>query len=246
MKRKKNLKKLLTLGHLDYTNQCYKITDYDLPYIECGEDIEVDYLALYGQPSTYNKTNHTAVCFMQYDIIFDGLYGLWNAIEYQSKELIDFYKERFKNVNIFIAPDYSKCGDVENIYNLYQEFKQRVVSVFLSLEFQAKVIPLVSSCTIDFIPYSVVGMENCQTVAFNAKCSTQNSIQKDIFVKTINYAVAYLKKLKHIIVYSDIADSNRVFSLFSYAIKKGVKVSIPDNILLSRVRILHGKDGINA
>ena len=48
MKKKKNLRKLLTLGHLDYTNQTFKIGDYDLPYIECEDDIEVDYLALYG------------------------------------------------------------------------------------------------------------------------------------------------------------------------------------------------------
>lgn len=245
MKRKKNLRKLLTLGHLDYTNQCLKICDYDLPYIECGIDIDIDYLALYGQPSTYNKTSNTAVCFMQYDEIFDGLYGLWNAIEYQVKDLIDFYKDRFKNVKIFISPDYSKCGDVENIHNLHQEFKQRVVSVFLTIELGAVVIPLVSACTEEFIPYSIIGMDNCKTIAFNAKCATQNDFQKVIFVKTINYAVDNLKQLKHIIVYSDLPDDDKILELFSYAIKKGIKVSIPDNMLLSRLRILHNRNGIN-
>ena len=110
------------------------------------------------------------------------------------------------------------------------------------LELDAVVIPLVSSCTLEFIPYSIIGMENCSTVAFNAKGVLQDKKQQNIFIQTIKYSVDNLKKLKHIIVYSDSLNDDKIYNLFEYAIKKGIKISIPDNMLLSRNRILRGKE----
>ena len=34
----------------------------------------------------------------EYDVVFDGLYGLWNAIYYGVKELQEFYVERFHGI----------------------------------------------------------------------------------------------------------------------------------------------------
>lgn len=77
--KKKDYKKLLNLNFTELTNQTYSIGTYDLPYVTCPSNIYIDYLALYSHKFEYNKTSNTAVCFYQYDNIFDGLYGLfWN------------------------------------------------------------------------------------------------------------------------------------------------------------------------
>ena len=120
MKRRRNLKKLMNLNMVDYTNKTTKCGDLDMPYVCCNVIPTIDYLASYSQPSTYFMTENTAVSFFEFDITFDGLYGLWNAIYYGIKELQEFYIERFKDVRYFISPDMSKCGDISEIENLYK------------------------------------------------------------------------------------------------------------------------------
>ena len=68
MKRKKNLKKLLNLSLLDYTNITPKYGELDMPYVRCKEIPQIDYLASYSQPSTYFKTERTCVSFFEYDL----------------------------------------------------------------------------------------------------------------------------------------------------------------------------------
>ena len=131
MKKKKNLKKLLNLGILDYTNQTSK--------------------------------------FGEYDKVFDGLYGLWNAIYYDVAELKEYYVERFKGVRFFISPDYSKCGDNHEIENQHRQFRSRIVAIWLTLNVGAVVIPLVSCADDKSMKYMLDGMQDCTTVAFNAK-----------------------------------------------------------------------------
>ena len=64
MRRKKNLKRLLNLEMLDYTNLTPKIGKLDMPYIRCGIVPKVDFLATYSKPSTYFRTPNTFVTFL--------------------------------------------------------------------------------------------------------------------------------------------------------------------------------------
>ena len=64
MKKKKNLKKLLNLGLLDYTNLTPKYGELDMPYIRCRAIPEIDFLATYSQPSTYFYSQNTCVSFL--------------------------------------------------------------------------------------------------------------------------------------------------------------------------------------
>ena len=70
MRKKKNLKKLLNLGLLDYTNLTPKYGDLDMPYIRCRKIPNIDYMATYSQPSTYFHSPGTCVTFFEYDIFF--------------------------------------------------------------------------------------------------------------------------------------------------------------------------------
>ena len=242
MKRKKNLKKLLNLGILDYTNLTPKIGELDMPYVRCGCVPKIDYLATYSQPCTYFHTQQTALSFFEYDEHFDGLYGLWNAIYYGVRELQEFYLERFAGIKYFISPDYSKCGDVPEAENQHRQFKSRVVAIWLAVNLRAIVIPLVSCANEIGMKYMLDGMQDCSIVAFNAKGAMGNPEQMMIFIRAIRYTVDHLPALRSIIVYSSSPDKEKVRNIFQYAIDKGIEIQIPDNMLQSRNRLLGGDE----
>ena len=246
MKKKKNLRKLLNLGFLDYTNLTPKYGELDMPYIKCKTVPEIDYMATYSQPSTYFHSKGTCVTFFEYDVFFDGLYGLWNAIYYGVKELQEYYLERFKGVRYFVAPDYSKCGDVSEAENYHRQFRSRIVSIWLAMNLNAIVIPLVSCANTIGMKYMLDGMDDCTIVAFNTKGPLGDPVQLDIFVESIKYTVDHLKNLKVIIVYSASPDLEKVLGIFKYATEAGIEVRIPDNMLQTRNRLRGGdSDGSN-
>lgn len=244
MRKKKNLKKLLNLGFLDYTNLTPKYGDYDMPYVRCSVLPEIDYLATYSQPGTYHHTQNTAVSFFEYDVVFDGLYGIWNAIYYGIAELQEFYIERFQNIRYFIAPDFSKCGDVSEIENIHRQFRSRIVSIWLTMNLNAITIPLVSCANGLGMKYMLEGMHDCNVVAFNAKGPMGDPVQLKIFMDAIKYTVDHLPFLQMIIVYSTSPDIHRVRQIFKYAINAGIDVRIPDNMLQTRHRLLGGDNNV--
>jgi len=240
MKKKKNLKKLLNLGILDYTNLTPKYGELDMPYVRCQVIPDIDYLATYSQPSTYFYSPNTCVSFCEYDVFFDGLYGLWNAIYYGVEELQEFYIERFQGVKYFMAPDYSKCGDVSEAENYHRQFRSRIVAIWLAMNLNAVAIPLVSSANEIGMKYMLDGMEDCNIVAFNAKGPMGDPNQLEIFIEAIKYTVDRLKNLQVIIVYSASPDVGKVLELFQYAIDAGIEVKVPDNMLQTRNRLMGG------
>lgn len=218
-----------------------------MPYVCCSEIPDIDYLAQYSQPSTYHHSIGTCVTFSEYDINFDGPKGLWSAIYYNDRKLQEKYIARFKGVHIFFAPDYSKCGDMPEIENQYRQFRARIVSIWLSENLDAIVIPLISCANERGFKYMLDGMQDCNIVAFNAKGPMGDPDQLQIFCKAIEYTVDSLRNLKEIVVYSASPNIEKVRKLFKYAIDRGIKVRVPNNMLQTRNRLRErSKDGINA
>ena len=92
-----NLKENLSIRIL---NRCYKnfglITKiYDIKEFKGGQIFNED---IEGK--------------VQYDVKFDNTKGIFEAIYYNDVNLLEKYKERFKNVRYAIAPDYSEIGDI--------------------------------------------------------------------------------------------------------------------------------------
>lgn len=240
MKRKKNLKKLLNLEMLDYTNLTPKYGEMDMPYVCCKVVPKIDYLATYSQPCTYFKTTNTCVSFFEYDKYFDGLYGLWNAIYYGIKELQEFYIERFRGVKYFISPDYSKCGDACEVENYHRQYRSRIVAIWLTMNLGAIVIPLVSCANSIGMKYMLDGMHDCTIVAFNAKGPLGDKNQLPIFIESIKYTVDNLPNLKAIVVYSASPNLEKIYEIFNYAIEQGIEVQVPDNMLMIRNKMMGG------
>lgn len=230
MVKKNNLEKLINLNIIDYTNQTYSVGKYDLPYVNCLDIVNPDYLALYSEKSNYFKTDNTCVCFYQYDNKFDGIKGIYNAIYYQDKKLLSKYKERFKGVKYAIAPDYSQCGDIPRIENIYRLFKSRIVSNWLLLECDVIVIPNITYANENYFDVMLDGMENVEVVAFSVKGSIKEKVERELLIKAIKYTVDNLKELKKIIVYSVATNDDIILSLFEYASSRDIEIIIPNNI----------------
>ncbi|MCI6285080.1 DUF4417 domain-containing protein [Selenomonas sp.] len=246
MRRKNNLKKLLNLSLLDCTNLTPKLGELDMPYVVCKNIPDIDYLADYSRPGSYHQTQHTCVHFCEYDVHMDGVDGLWNAIYYDVPKWKEYYRERFQGVRYFIAPDYSKCGDVPEAENLYRQFRSRIVSIWLVMNLQSIVIPLVSCANRQGMEYMLDGMDDCEVVAFNAKGPMGDAEQMKIFIDSIKYTVDRLQHLKRIIVYSTSPDIEKVYRIFDYAIAAGIDIQVPDNMLQTRHRIQgRNRDGSN-
>ena len=230
---KKDLRRLLNLTYLNYTNKTLAIGDYDLPQLYCNTNIIPDYLALYNQPGDYHRTAYTCVCFYNYDNSFDGIHGLFNAIYYDDKKLLCFYKERFKNVRFFISPDYSQFGDLQKIENIIRLQKARIVTLWFIIELHAIAIPNITYVSEETFDFYFTGLDECEVVAFSTKGHVRYARERQLLKAAVKYAVDNLK-IKTIVVYSVCGKDSTSLCLFQYAIEHGVKVVIPQNSLRER------------
>ena len=214
-------------------NQAERTGEYGFPVLYCNTDIYPDYLALYSQPGYYHKTPNTGVCFYSYDISFDDIHGLFNAIYYGDQKLLDYYRERFRNVKFFIGPDYSLFGDIQKIENLARIWKARIVSLWFILELHAVMIPNIMYYSIETMPITCCGLDKCQVVAFSAKGHVRYAAERRLTEAAVKYVVDHFP-LKTIVVYSTCGNDDNCLELFRYAIDYGVKIVIPDNSLRAR------------
>ena len=239
-KREKLCSKL-NLHHTKIANKTRVSLLLELPCINCQiKEFLPTYLALYHQPEDYTKHGSTTgVCFFTDDYRFDNKDGLYNAIYYNDVKKLRFYKERFKNVKIFIEPDYSICGDVSFAEKISRRFKMRIIAVWLATELQSIVIPLITYGNEQSLKYMLDGIENSNTVAFSTKGSMRNTRenphQRELLLKAIKYTVDNLR-LRYIVVYSA-TNHETTCKIFSYAIDNGVQIITPGN----RLRDLHDR-----
>lgn len=247
MVKKNNLKELLNLNFVDLTNKTYLIGKYDLPYVRCPNVMNPDYLALYSETCNYFKTEFTWICFYIFDKKFDTIDGIYNAIYYNDQAKLEKIKKKLKGIRYAIAPDYSQCGDIARIENVYRLFKSRIVSLWLLFELDIIVVPNVTYANENYFDVMLDGMENCNTIAFSVKGSIRESKQRELLLKAIKITVDKLINLNKIIVYSVSINDEKVKKLFEYASSKGIDIVIPNNILKERNIILseaksHGKE----
>lgn len=230
MKKNRNLAKLLNLNYLQYSNRTVSCGMMDLPALYCNTEVYPDYLALYSEKGLYHKTNRTAVCFHEFDTEFDGKHGLYWAIYYDDKKRLEYFKDRFSGVRFFLAPDYSELGDIHAIENNYRLFKSRIVSLWLMFELGAIVIPNISFPDKNSYAFALDGLEGCSVVAISTKGHMDDVAENERLRDNIRFTVDTLQ-LKTIVVYDVCGTNSATLDAFSYAIKKGVSVIIPDNTL---------------
>lgn len=234
MKKKPKLNKKLILQYTELANYSYSCGKYDMPYLSYeDEDVLPDYLCLYKELKDYKKTLKTFVTFYQFDDEFDLINGIFYAIYFNIKDLLDYYKERFRGVFGFISPDYTQAGDIHFIENAYRCFKARIVSIWLIMECDAVVIPNIAYVNERSKEYCFDGIGKGSIVAISAKGLIKEESQRKILLETVKETVDIVCP-KAIVVCSVTAEDNEVLKCFQYAIDKGIKIIIPSNSLLIR------------
>lgn len=191
-------------------------------------EIMPDYLVLYSEKNLYTLKK-SALCFYLYDNEFNGQHGLWNSIYYNNEEDLNRYYYRFKDVKIFIEPDISQVNCIEAIENKYRLFQNRIMSLWFILQIKAWVIPNITFAGKYSFEYMLLGIEECEIVAFSLKGSMIHHFIMEEYLEAIEYTVNHLKKLKAIVVFSTSKYDDKVFKYFKYAIEKGIKIYIPQN-----------------
>lgn len=234
-------KKRLNLKVLDVLKNTTKSGWLGIPKVYCKNINEVDYIALYTEPGSYNKYPNTIISFYNYDIEFDNINGLFNAIYYDKSDLLEWYKERFGNCTMFISPDYSECEYVDVIENLYRIYKARIVSIWLTMECDAIVIPNITYSDRKMFEYMLLGLEEVETVAFGTKGNIRDKEERLLLIDAIKYTVDHLPNLKTIIAYSSCKNDETILEVFKYAVDNNINVIIPSNTL--QLRNKEGKNG---
>ncbi len=242
MKKKKNLKKRLNLNYLDLTNKTPKEGEYDFPSLLCDPTVLPDYLALYTQVCEYHKTNLTCLAFYNYDDTFDGIDGLYNAIYYNDKKRLDYYKKRFHGIKFFIAPDYSVCGDIDKAENIYRLAKSRRVALWLTIECKAIVFPNISYSSRDDFSFIMDGLKKVCYVAFSTKGAVNSRSDAELLIEAVKTVTDKLPNLKGILVYDVCCNNIFIDKTFSYAREHGIQVIVLPNSL--KLRNMNRKKGV--
>ncbi len=244
MKHNNNLTKLLNLNYLKYSNRTVSCGIMDLPSLYCNITIYPDYLALYSEKSLYRKTDHTAVCFYEFDFEFDGKNGLFWAIYFNDEKRLAYFKKRFSGIKYIITPDYSELGDVHKIENYYRLFRARIVALWFMFELKVAVIPNITFPDEESCAFALNGLENCSVVAISTKGHMNDPAENERLKNNISLIVGALD-LKAIIVYDVCGTDTATLDTFSYAIEKGIEVILPDNTLKLRNRTRVNQRGVN-
>lgn len=234
----RDLKRLLNYNHLNLTNKTVCCGRLDLPEIQCDLPELPDYIALYSQPSDYHRTKNTAVCFYDYDSKMDGQHGLYNAIKYNNKKDIAFFKERFEGVKIFFMPDYSIFGDIQAYENHHRMGRAREVALWLTLENNSIVIPNIAAGSRRDFDYIFDGYDKVRVAGVSTKSKLPKKTDRELLQDTINEALVRMTELETFIVYDISADNKDADRLFQKARENGIRVIIPDNSMKIRNRIL--------
>lgn len=233
----------LNLSFLKFTNQGHYYGQLDMPEATCMlECCPIDYLCLYGEKPDA-KYWFPALCFYQYDPIFDGKNGIFNAIYYDDKKLLAKYKEKLAPYHYIISPDYSVCGDIPQIENLYRIFKSKVVASYLVNELNKIVVPNISFVDEITKEAALSGIEKGSTVALSTKGLLKQKEQQEL----LDYIVDEIIKEIHpniIILYNVSVKSKKLDEVVAKFEQAGTKVIMPPNKLLIRNQILEGvQDG---
>ena len=235
--REKNLKRRLNLNMLSLTNKTVCCGEMDFPELRCDVTMFPDFIALYDRPGEYHRTPLTCVSFYVFDDEMDGRRGLYNALKYNDRPRIEKFRERFRGVPYFIAPDYTVMGDVPAYHNYYRIGAAREIALWLTLENNSIVLPNLSAGSRRDFKYIFDGLEHVSVAGISTKSKLMDSEDRALLHDTILEAVNNMSCLKTIVVYDVTTDNKDADELFCEAREQGIEIIIPDNTLKIRNRI---------
>lgn len=109
------------------------LRNYDIPYVDTPEDIMLpEKLVPYSKIGATNIDEKTFIHFYQDDYIFDGLYGMWNALIYGHQTKKGFSLDKLKDAGGIICPDYSVYGDFPEALKIWNIYRSRAIGNYIN------------------------------------------------------------------------------------------------------------------
>lgn len=230
-----DLIKELRLEFAEYVDKTYCEGKYDMPNTNCRiSNLKIDELVLYSKRKQYIDFDNKAICFYEYDSKFDGYNGVYELItnSKKTKELNEF-KKSISNYRIFIAPDYSICGDIPFVENLHRIFKSRVVAIYLVTKLNKIVIPNISFLDERTKEAAFMGIDKHTVVAINFMGCCKENKQKELLRWIVDETINELEP-SAIVIYNVAVDNPFVNELINKIETHNIKCFLPDNRMWQR------------
>lgn len=211
---------------------------YDLPLVGYFGDEFPDYIALYTNLFEYHKTKNTAVAFFQYDEQFDSINSIWNAICLKKEKLLRKYKERFKNIQFVICPDYSITGDMPKAMQIFNIYRSRIVGIWLRDYCGCTLIPNLrfnNSNSYDFC-FDGIAYGSVVCLSILGLCAKKEDVCN--LKNGLHEAIKRIRP-KTIILYGE-CEQKKYFSIFSEVINEKIPIIKPLSNYSVFWRKLHG------
>ena len=186
----------------------YDIDHYDIPYVYVREDVILpDKLISYSKINQADPSENVFVHFYQDDYIFDGTYGIWNALLYDNQFKKGFCFEKLDKVSGIICPDYSIYGDMpkdQKIWNVGRS--RRIGSYFNRIGIPA--IPNAHWLGSDSYEYCLAGLRLHSIIAVSTLGCLRSSLDYQLFMPGLIYLIENIQP-KTLILYGSLTEEIR-------------------------------------
>ena len=187
----------------------YDVEHFDIPYVDVMEGIVLpSRLIPYSKINQADPNDNAYVHFYQDDYIFDGTYGIWNALLYDNQFKRGFCFDKLKNVKGIICPDYSIYGDMpkdQKIWNVGRS--RRIGSYFNRLGIPA--IPNVHWLGPESYEYCFAGLRFKSIIAVSTLGCLRSNLNHQLFVSGLIYLVETIQP-ELVILYGSLTDEIRI------------------------------------
>ena len=120
-----------------------------------------------------------------------------NAVYYDNKARLKYFKDRFADCHYFIMPDCSLTYDQDTWDIIFRTALMRLTCLWLTFELKAHVVPLITYGIDDTFNLMITGLKECETVAFSLKGSLLEKYKEEQLKRVIKYTVDNLHNLCH-------------------------------------------------
>ena len=147
----------------------------------------------------------TALHFFNYDYIFDGKYGIWNALIRGVEFERGFNLKKLEGFDCIIAPDFSLYLDMPLAWQIWNVYRSRVV-VYALQELGYKVIVNARWTDVASYEFCFEGIEEKSIVAVGSYGCSNKLEDRKLFDSGL---VELIKRVKPdaIVIYGTITDS---------------------------------------
>lgn len=205
LKKPSNIKDVF--GAFLVENARFSKGKYDMPVVRSNIDELPTSLFSYQKvgKKKLELPSKTALHFYVYDYIFDGEYGVWNALIRGTEFVRGFNLEKLEGFDYIIVPDFSLYMDMPIGWQIWNVYRSRVIAHALQ-ELGYKVIINVRWSDENSYEFCFEGIETGSIVSVGSHGCSKELADRKLFESGLEEMIRRIKP-KTIIIYGKVTDS---------------------------------------